>query len=117
MAIVIAIVHGMGSWSMAIDAELSQLFAWIGPGVGLAVLPMAFFLRQLIWKKGAGRTDAVVLQSFFAGNLAFQAMLEGAWLLNLTLWLITSDAMPYAAVTGVLILFGVAALMRSAPQS
>ena len=117
MAVIIAVVQGMGLSIVALESEMGELFAWLGPGVGVAIIPLAYVLRRAIWQRGARGSDAVVLQSFFAGNIAFQAMLEGAGLLNLTLWFVTQEAMPYVPIVVVLILVGIAALLRSGPPS
>ncbi len=117
MAVVITVVHSLGISTIPLAPELGELFAWIGPGIGVGIIPLAYFLRRVIWQKGAGGSDAVVLQSFFAGNIAFQAMLEGAGLLNLTFWFITADALPYVPIVVVLILIGGVALRRGGPPS
>ena len=110
--LVIAFLHSWGEWNAAPDPELAGIFRIVGVAVGVMSVPAAVFLRRTIWRKGVNLSDAAVLQSYLAGNLAFFAILEGAGLLNLTLWLITAESIPYVAVTAVLIVIGLLNLPR-----
>ncbi len=97
------------------DPELQTMLAIVGVGVGVVSLPAAFALRKIMWRNGAGGSDEKLLQAFSVGNLTFQAVLETAGLLNLTLWLATGNVVPYAPVFAVVLIIGVVALVRSHP--
>ena len=110
--LVIAFVHSWGEWNAAPDPELAGIIRIVGVAFGMVSVPAAVFLRRTVWRKGRDLFDDTVLQSYFAGNLAFFAILEGAGLLNLTFWLITAEPIPYVVVTAVLIVFGLVNLPR-----
>ena len=118
LGIAIAIAHRMGiELTVDMSEDVLGMLSWLGIGVGVASIPMAHILRLAIWKKGASGGDQAMLQGFFTGNIAFHAVLEGASLLNLTLWLVTTATLPFVAVAGVIVVFGtVAFLTKSKPQ-
>ena len=57
-----------------------------------------------------------MLKSYYAGNIAFQALLEGPSLLNLCLWFISGTPMPFVAVAAGLLVVGITGFPRS-PRS
>jgi hypothetical protein len=115
-AVMIAALHSIDAVAFEppiSEVDLVELFAMVGLAAGVVALPTAFVLRKITWQRGAGGDDAKLLRAFTFGNVAFQVVLEGAGLLNLTLWLATGTIVPYVPVFAVLFLIGVMALFRS----
>lgn len=112
-ALVVAFVHGTDAVEPMVDAELWRTFAIVGGILVFAAIPTAFLVRQSIWRRGTATSHVEVLQAFFTGNIVFQAMLEGASLANITFWLATGEAMPFALFAGVLFGIGTGVLLRT----
>lgn len=113
-AIVIVVAQQTGAWeSSSSDPEVTHMLAIIGTAVGVASIPTAYTIRKVLWQRGAGEETTKLLQAFFIGNIAFQAVLESASLLNLTFWLISGTMLPHVPVFAVLFTIGVTALLRN----
>ena len=106
-------IESMGFEAPIAGSDLQNTLAITGLAVGVIALPTAFVMRKLMWQRGAGGDDAKLRDAFGFGNIAFQVVLEGAGLLNLTLALATGELIPYAPVFAVVFLVGVATVFRT----
>jgi hypothetical protein len=113
-AIGIVVAQQTGAWeSSSSDPEMMHMLAIVGIAVGAASIPTAYTIRKALWQRGAGEDTTKILQAFFIGNIAFQAVLEGASFLNLTFWLVSGTMLPHVPVFAVLFTIGVTALLRT----
>jgi hypothetical protein len=95
--------------------SLENLLLMVSTGLTAGVIPLAFFIRGQIYKRG-WRGDRVMPRAYCAGMLVLLAMLEGASLFGLVVVLLAQTLWPYILPTAVCVSLQVANFPSGRPM-
>jgi hypothetical protein len=103
---VLAPAAGSGP-SRGIAPEPIPVLETVATIAGIAAIPVAFLVRRTIWVRAAPDPRAIL-----PATIVFSAILEGASVFNLVVWMLNGSLFPNGVVAGVLILVAIGGFPR-----